>query len=177
MSRGLFQIIAGCGFALAAMSLWAGFGGLASIAGGPSTTVTADWTPDLKPLDLEGDTVLSNASFPETLARPLFSPTRKPPEPRPPEPVAVAPPQPMEPTPPPQTQAIPTDGFVLKGVFINDKRQLALLQTPSSPQGVWLATGARVEGWTVTLIEKQAIAIEANGQVQKLTLYVDKPAN
>lgn len=175
MSKRFFQIIAGCAFALASFCLWAGFGGLARTDTSAATAL-AEWTPDLKSPDLAGAPVLANASFPETLARPLFSRTRKPPEARPPEPAVAQPPQPIA-AAPPEIQALSMDGFVLKGIFIDEERQLALLQTPAAPQGVWLATGAAVEGWTVSRIEKQAVALEANGQARKLTLYVDKPAN
>lgn len=177
MTRRGCQLIAGCAFALAALFLWAGFGSLAQIGADASATARADWTPDLKSPDLKDEPISASRSYAQTLARPLFSPTRKPPENHPPEPVVVAPPQPLQPTSPQQMPALSTDGFVLKGIFIDDERQLALIQTPASPQGVWLATGSEVEGWTVSRIEKQGIAIEANGQVQNLTLYVDKPAN
>jgi hypothetical protein len=175
MSKRIFQIIAGCAFALASLSLWAGFGGLTRNDAGASGIATAEWTPDLKSPDLKAEPFLTNAAFPQTLARPLFSPTRKPPEARPPEPVVAQPPQSL--APPPQMPSLSADGFVLKGVFIDEERELALLQTPAAPQGVWLATGAEVEGWTVSRIDKQGVAIEANGEVQTLTLYVDKPAN
>ena len=67
--------------------------------------------------------------------------------------------------------------MILKGIFIDDEHRLALIQTPAAPQGLWLPAGALVEGWTISQIDKQAIALEANGQRASLTLYVDKSAN
>lgn len=174
MSKRLFQIMAGCGVVLGLVALWVCLGEQPWIDTRAAASVPVEWTPDLKSPGLEGE-LPANGPFPQTLARPLFSSTRKPTEPRPPEPVVAPAPQPVGPVA--QIQLPPPTGFVLKGIFINEERQLALLQTPTAPQGVWLATGAEIEGWKVSRIEKQGIAIEANGQVQKLTLYVDKQAN
>jgi hypothetical protein len=176
MSRRIFQVTTLAALALAAASLWAGFGGSPGTDAGLANGARAEWTPDLKSPDMSSGLLSPGKSYPETLARPLFSPTRKPPEPRPPEPVADQ--QPMPPEQPPQPiQVTSPDTLILKGIFIDDGHRLALVQTPAAPQGVWLAQGGTVEGWTVAQIEKQSIAIEANGQSASLTLYVDKPAN
>lgn len=176
MTRRVFQVTTLTALALAAVSLWAGFGGSPDINATLANGVGAEWTPDLKSPDMSAGPLTPGKSFPETLARPLFSATRRPPETRPPEPVADQQPQSEQPPPPPMQVTSP-ETLILKGIFIDDERRLALIQTPATPQGMWLAQGGTVEGWTVGQIEKQSIAIEANGQRASLTLYVDKPAN
>lgn len=175
MTRRLYQAAAVSGLALGLVFLLAGFAGWS----GPDAAAPApqaEWTPDLKSLDLSANALAPRTSFPETLVRPLFSATRRPPEARPPEPVA-APPQFNDTPPPPPVQVSSPGPLILKGIFISDERRLALIQAPSAPEGLWLAQGAEIEGWKVSRIDKQAIAIEANGQTADLTLYVDKPAN
>lgn len=177
MTSRVSQIMTVAGLALAALFLLMGFTGLSGAGLNSANTAMVEWAPDLKSSSMSAQPISLGKSFPETLARPLFSSTRRPPEPRPPEPVAGQLPQLTE-TPPPQPiQVTSPETLILKGIFIDDERRLALIQTPATPQGVWLAPGAEVEGWTVSRIEKQSIAIEANGQAASLTLYVDKPAN
>ncbi|WP_119392171.1 hypothetical protein [Taklimakanibacter lacteus] len=163
--------------ALAGLSLWVGFGQMPGTIADQTVMASADWRPDLKTLDLSAKPPASGQTFPETLARPLFSPTRKPPGPRPPEPVANQPPDVQPIAEPPPVQLTSPETLILKGIFIDDKRRLALIQTPTAPQGTWLAAGSSVEGWTIRQIDKQGIALEANGQRASLTLYVDKSAN
>lgn len=173
-SRRLFQMATLAALTLTGVSLWVGWG---PMPGADAGLADADWSPDIKTLDISAGPLASGNAFPETLARPLFSPTRKPPGSRPPEPVAQQPPGP-EPMPQPSpVEVTAPDAVILKGIFIDEERQLALIQTPTAPQGTWLAAGALVEGWTISRIDRQGIALEAQGQSARLSLYVDKPAN
>jgi len=175
MTRRVYQSMTLAALALAGSALWLSFGGMPGTNAEMPQSPAAEWTPDLKSPDISSAAVTPGKSFPQTLAHLLFSPTRRPPEPRPPELVVQQQPPAVE--QPPPMQVTSPDTLILKGIFIDDGRRLALIQTPAAPQGMWLAQGSAVEGWTVSAIEKQAIAIEANGQRASLTLYVDKPAN
>ena len=114
------------------------------------------------------------ASSHEMLARPVFSPTRRPfvppePEALPPEdlPTVVYEEEPAEPSP----QA---DQIALSGVYIDADTRRAFIVSPSVPEGEWLSIGAGVSGWTLTKIDPGSVTISAPPQEVTLQLYGDK---
>src|SRR4051794_2681828 len=110
MSRRIFQVTTLAALALAAASLWVGFGispgADASLAKGAS----AEWTPDLKSPNMSSGSIPPGKPSPQTLARLLSSTPRNPPDPfslqHPPP--AEQPPQPIQVTSP--------ETLILKGI-------------------------------------------------------------
>ena len=152
------------------------FAGDSDIDVGSVTT----WKPGLIDLGREDDANIAAGQYTEILARPVFSPSRRPIEPRPPEsppPEAVEPPPEALPPPEPAVKRTPPDYFVLRGVLLEPAKQAALIQTQTHPDGIWLEGGSDVEGWVVKRIDKGGVEIESNGETAGLTLYVDNSSN
>jgi hypothetical protein len=111
------------------------------------------------------------ADLTETLARPLFSPTRRPVVRQEQDeqktaaiaPVAdVAPPAPSEPKP-----TVRLIGM-LHGV---GKAQRALLQSEGGSSTNWVSVGSEFAGWRLTSIENDTVTVEASGARSVLTLH------
>jgi hypothetical protein len=108
------------------------------------------------------------ASFAALLERPLFSPTRRPPQAAPappPEPAAQAPPE------PPQQ---PID-FSLAGVVISGASRVALVQMLADGHVVQVAEGDEVDGWKAVTIDAQRAVFRRGDSEQELALDYVKP--
>lgn len=106
------------------------------------------------------------ASGGETLARPVFSPTRRPyAAPSQEEPIEMA----AEAIPPPAAPS--SDRIALGGVYISDTGRRALIISPAAPDGAWLPVGAAVEGWTITGIEAETATLSAPPDIVVLQLF------
>lgn len=118
------------------------------------------------------------ASYPETFARPLFAPGRRPFAllPPPPEdaPPLELPPElvVLEPPPAPQADA---SGLALKGVMIGDAIAQALILSAASDTPQWLTTGSEVQGFRLVAIRDDRVILEAGPQKLELKLYADPP--
>ena len=132
------------------------------------------WSPDLAAPIAAGSFATTPGADAAILARLVFSPTRRLPEARPPPSQdqnaqaeqAAEPPQPV-------IDIAPPDAVVLHGVFIDEKRRAALITAPDHLDGIWLKPGDDLEGWKVSRIDADGIAL-ANGRREiALTLYVE----
>lgn len=103
--------------------------------------------------------VKSLADFGETLERPLFSVTRRPPVK-------------AEPPPPPVVQQRQdSTGIVLVGVMHDASgTRRALIRWGKDNEARWTWPGDRINGWSVRNIAEKEVVIEASGQVESLTL-------
>ena len=164
----LLALMAVCGgLAWLCFSLYAAPLSIDAIEPGPP------WSPDLAPPAENGPST-DEKSDPAILARLVFSPTRRPPEPRPAEPKPVeAQPEKAVPASEPAIDVALPDAVVLQGIFIDSERRRALIASPSHPDGAWLKAGDELEGWTVSRIEEDEIALTLGQREVPLTLYVD----
>lgn len=113
-------------------------------------------------------------------ARPIFSPTRRPPPPAPaepapepeaaplPEPEVAAAPEP-EPTPP------PTIDFTLVGIVIDGGERYALVERHADAKVVRLAEGGDIDGWFAVLIDPTRAVFRQGGTEEELVLKYDAP--
>ncbi len=131
------------------------------------------------------------ASLGETLARPLFQGTRRPPQPR-----VETPPTEVKPL---ETEAAPADepppavaqaeasaaspppplpeGLRLVGVAGSGRTPTrALLRLGDSARGVWYAEGEILQGWRVAQIGPGEVWLEASGHRQQLTVRTSTSA-
>jgi hypothetical protein len=122
---------------------------------------------DLRPVALP-DEPEAAPTWSEALARPIFSPDRRPFVPAPPEP-RQAEPETVETAEPP-----PDAGLAVKGIFLHDNVRRALVTSAASPGGEWLTVGAAVAGWTVSAIEATSVVLSAPPAALTLQLNVDK---
>jgi hypothetical protein len=98
----------------------------------------------------------------ETVARPLFNPTRRPMDR--PEAVAVRPPK-VEPA-----------KLRLVGVMKPDGAPpRALIRFADDPTGRWVAEGSEYHGWTLTKVNEGSVIVEAGGRTQELLLFIPPP--
>lgn len=96
--------------------------------------------------------------------RPLFSPTRRPPEPRTVEaPREVAAPAPIRPV-------VQTGQFRLIGVVIEEGDQVALLRDQKSRSLVKAKTGEVISGWTVRTIEARSVSLIQDGVIDTVLM-------
>jgi hypothetical protein len=167
----MWLVLFGLAATLMTAAIWASFQDFPDIDSRP----IGSWTPTgLAP----ADTVIGAAgavSFSDTLARPLFQPSRRPFDPNsivastaPISPPAAAP-QPVEQLPPPQ--------FSAKAIVFNGPSRLALIAKPELAEGKWLTTGAVLDGWRVEEIAERAVTLKSGAQIQIIKLYVDKAAD
>ncbi len=123
--------------------------------------------PDSMPPRLQ-----SLSELPETLARPLFQPGRRP------QHVAAKPVAEPQPEPAPSVDAAPeapppsADGFRLVGMMRKgEKDKRVLIRSPSSAQATWLETGAEIDGWRVDLIGKDRVLLTKDRGETELLLH------
>ena len=115
------------------------------------------------------DTSMGSTEWSEALARPLFSPDRRPFVPPASESKTEFQEEPLA------VETAPAAGQVgLIGVFIHDTGRRALLTSPSSPRGEWLALGSQLEGWKVVRIDTNSVALSSSSGSLTLQLDVDK---
>jgi len=108
--------------------------------------------------------VLQRQQFHDTVARPLFSPTRKPP-PKPAQPVA----QPNR----PQTIRGPNlNEFALLGVvYSEDKTAIALLRETKSGRNFRVEQGDMLGGWQVVKVDATHVKLTKDGVSVDLPLF------
>ena len=100
------------------------------------------------------------SSYPETAARPLFSPTRRPR-------AVTARPTAEQPAPP-----RPAVDLHLVGVMmVAPAQKRALIRSPHQPRGNWIAEGEQIDGWTLSRITESAVVVESGGQRHELKLH------
>lgn len=104
-------------------------------------------------------------NFAETLARPLFMDTRRPPEPGA-EPVALEPdPQPEPPKPTPKLV-----GMELSGIVITPASRVALVRSARGREVVRLKEGEEIDGWIVETIDPDRVVLRQADAFEELTL-------
>jgi hypothetical protein len=103
----------------------------------------------------------------DILARPIFSPTRRPSVPPPPEAPSQAVPEavPREPR---------ASGIVLMGVYLRGESRRALLVSSLYPEGRWFHVGDDVGGWALKRVDTGSVEIASPEGTLQLQLYVDK---
>jgi hypothetical protein len=117
---------------------------------GPAESVTGPAAAPLPPLDLLRFEPPSAEDFIELADRPPFSPTRRPPAPRP-----VAAPKPP---PPPSPPAPPS--FRLVGVGIPDGGGPGrVLLERKGAKAEWLGEGESIDGWRVVTVEPRSVRL------------------
>lgn len=120
--------------------------------------------------DVSGNRVQSTA-FSQTLARPIFFPGRRYPAPQ--VKVAAAPallPPPSAPIRP----AVPIERMKFHGVLIAGGVRKALIE--ASPGGIaWFGVGDTVEGWTISVIERNTVKLSNGPTTSSIALYSEKP--
>ena len=99
-------------------------------------------------------------AYPETVARPLFTPTRRP------APVVAA----------AGPSTIQRGQFVLAGVIAVGDMRTAMLREKSTGRIVRLERGKEVNGMKVTDIQKEQVTLAQGGEEEVLTLVVAKGA-
>jgi hypothetical protein len=105
--------------------------------------------------------------------KPLFSSTRKPFEPPILEPqVAQAEPAPV--VQPIQAPTFDPSQFVMKGVLLMNGSWRALIASPETPAGKWLAVGDELFGWRIRGITPNETVVALQQEIRTLQLYVDK---
>jgi hypothetical protein len=119
----------------------------------PASAVQAKVLPPIAALDPE-------VAYPETGARPLLTPTRRPA----PERVAAA------------TSTIVPGQFVLTGVTIVGPLRIALLREKSSGRVIRVEQGKEVNGMTVAAIEPERVTLALGGDQEVVSLVVTKGA-
>jgi hypothetical protein len=70
---------------------------------------------------------------------------------------------------------LPSD-ISLVGVILDGEKKLALIRSPQQPLAVGLGVGGSIEGWQVTRVEADRVALRAGGPEQELKLSDNKPA-
>jgi len=70
---------------------------------------------------------------------------------------------------------LPSD-ISLVGVILDGEKKLALIKSPQAPLAVGLGVGGSIEGWQVTRVEADRVALRAGGPEQELKLSDNKPA-
>jgi type II secretory pathway component PulC len=69
---------------------------------------------------------------------------------------------------------LPSD-ISLVGVILDGEKRLALIKSPQAPLAVGLGVGGSIEGWQVTRVEADRVALRASGPEQELKLSDNKP--
>ncbi|HEX4157910.1 MAG TPA: hypothetical protein VHY79_05500 [Rhizomicrobium sp.] len=69
--------------------------------------------------------------------------------------------------------SLPSD-LSLVGVILDDNRKLALFKSPAAPLAVGVSLGGSIDGWQVTRIEPDSVALRAAGPEQELKLSNNK---
>ena len=102
--------------------------------------------------------VAPEQAYPESAARPLFTPTRRPA----PEPAAQ------------QQQAFQPGQFVLLGVTMAGDNRIAMLREKSTGRIYRIARGGEINGIKLASIERDTVTLAMGGQQEQLPLTVQK---
>ena len=70
---------------------------------------------------------------------------------------------------------LPSD-LSLVGVILDGEKKLALIKSPQEPLAVGVGVGGTIEGWQVTRVEPDRVALRAGGPEQQLFLSDNKAA-
>jgi hypothetical protein len=97
------------------------------------------------------------------LARPLFSPSRRPFEPPLPQPA----PAPIVQAPPPP----PIPELIVDGIWLQGTTRRAYLRTKNGEAGDWRAEGDLRDGWRIVSITASNVTIVASGRTVILEMY------
>ena len=97
----------------------------------------------------------SEADFPQTVARPLFTPTRRP--------VERTKPKPEEAKLPPPVVKPPENLQFVGAVRVGNDTMRALIRSDTGATGEWLAVGDEIEGWRLHEIRADAAVVGAGG--------------
>lgn len=166
--RGLVALLSIFTLACGAMAYWLWNQPVPVPADRPITV----WEPPPLAEIVVAPNVSAATVFPETFARPIFLPTRRP---------YVAPPE--ENLPPeidaalltlPQAAAPDVSLLVLKGIRLNEGNQQALVLSATSPAAQWLSLGSEIEGFRLVEIGDDRVTLEAGQQRVEIKLYENK---
>ncbi|QBQ53535.1 type II secretion system protein N [Nitrosococcus wardiae] len=134
--------------------------------GANSSTPSSNLIPERKPT---GDVALLPFDhYEETVARPLFRPSRRPPEPEESESEAQ---QAAEQSQQPQVPA--KELFALNGVVVTEKKTVALLQDIKNNKNLRVREGEKLEGWQIVQIFPDKVLLKNNGHSEALELIRD----
>jgi hypothetical protein len=104
-------------------------------------------------------------SFPQTLARPLFRASRRPPEQEAPQAAASAQAGLSE------TATLP-DSLELVGIMMQSGRaERALIRLGEASVGQWVEVGEVLQGWRLSQIDRAGILFEAEGRARRFSLF------
>ncbi|WP_456713373.1 hypothetical protein [Bradyrhizobium sp. USDA 4353] len=94
-----------------------------------------------------------------TRERPIFSPSRRPPQVEPPPPAIVAAPEVQEPVRPERPQ------LSLVGTVVNGNQGLAIFVDPGSRTPLRVRTGADYQGWTLRHVEARSATLQKGDDI------------
>lgn len=95
----------------------------------------------------------------DTIARPLFEPSRRP---------VIAPSAPLALIPPPPPIVADFATFRLIGTILGEGRATAVVVTQGRPQAVRVEVGDSVDTWTIERISRDEVVLTKNGRRQVL---------
>lgn len=105
------------------------------------------------------------SAFDETLARPVFEPSRRP---RPKPEVNVAATEDNA----PDAVPVSAEGLRFVGLMKTAKGEpRALLRSADQPQGAWVGKGGEISGWTVREVGERQVVLEAQSKRVEIKLY------
>jgi hypothetical protein len=137
--------------------------------------MTIDISPDTSGSAASGDSSklrsvtqaapVIGSEFSETVARPIFSPTRR---------EFVAAQQLETPPPPVETIAAPVirkPALVLQGTRRIDGKTTALIKLESSPNPDWYSVGQLIDAWQISLIDTNRLVLSYGEERAEYALY------
>lgn len=128
----------------------------------PAPEVASGAAPSPQPQPPRSFSLGPRAEFAETIDRPLFMSTRRPPVP------GLVEPEPDEEPPPAPPATLP--GFALRGVVISPEERFALLQVAGAAELRKVNVGEQVDGWEVASIGPNRVVLKQGAVVHELTL-------
>lgn len=168
--RGFFAVTSIFALACAAAVYWLWIQAVNVPAQRPLTA----WAPPLAEAAVAGGEILEPSGYPESFARPIFMPTRRP----------FVPPEEQEVLPPEVDAALMTlqqpaapdaSQLVLKGVRLNEGEQQALVLSATSSEAQWLSLGDEIDGFRLVAIGDDRVTLEAGQQKVEIKLYANNP--
>lgn len=136
--------------------------------------MTIDISPDISGPAASGDSSrlrsvaqaapVIGSEFSETVARPIFSPTRR----------DFVPAQQLETPPPVETIAplvIKKPALVLQGIRWIDGKTTALIKLESSPNPDWYSVGQIIDAWQISLIDTNRLVLSRGEERAEYALY------
>jgi hypothetical protein len=170
--RGFFTVMSAFSATCCALVYWMFAQDLPS----PTSRAMTTWLPTAAEAATTAIIEASQDGYPESFARPIFMPRRRPFVP--PQQDIVAPPAvevPLMPLPAPPV--LDASQLVLKGVRLNKGVQQALIFSPTIAAAKWLSLGNEVDGFQLVAIADDRATLQAGGQKIEIKLYDDKRSN